>query len=115
MTQATKDLISSEQAGANRTTEATGGDQVSQNGKANSIAGDRARPVVREMPGDERSHPLIQLTLARLREFLREPEAVFWVFVFPVLLAFALGIAFRNTAPEKNRIAVENAGANLSA
>jgi ABC-type multidrug transport system permease subunit len=42
------------------------------------------------------AHPLIELTLARLREFLREPEAVFWVFAFPILLAFALGIAFRS-------------------
>lgn len=42
------------------------------------------------------AHPLVELTLARLREFLREPEAVFWVFAFPVLLAFALGIAFRS-------------------
>ena len=41
-------------------------------------------------------HPLLELTLARLREFIREPEAVFWVFFFPILLAFGLGIAFRN-------------------
>ncbi len=53
-------------------------------------------------------HPLIELTLVRLREFLREKEAVFWVFVFPVLLALALGVAFRNTAPEKIRVAVES-------
>jgi ABC-2 type transport system permease protein len=39
---------------------------------------------------------LIELTLARLREFVREPEAVFWVFAFPLLLALALGIAFRS-------------------
>jgi ABC-type polysaccharide/polyol phosphate export permease len=39
--------------------------------------------------------PLIELTLARLREFVREPEALFWVFVFPILMACALGIAFR--------------------
>lgn len=39
-------------------------------------------------------HPLVELTLARFREFLREPEALFWVFAFPVLLAWALGIAF---------------------
>jgi ABC-type multidrug transport system permease subunit len=38
---------------------------------------------------------LVELTRARLREFLREPEAVFWVFAFPVLMALALGIAFR--------------------
>ena len=40
-------------------------------------------------------HPLVQLTRVRYREFFREPEAVFWVFIFPVLLAAGLGIAFR--------------------
>jgi ABC-type multidrug transport system permease subunit len=49
-----------------------------------------------------------------MREFLREPEAVFWVFVFPMLLAFALGIAFRNTAPEKIRVGVESNEARSS-
>jgi ABC-2 type transport system permease protein len=44
-------------------------------------------------------HPLIELTVARFREFLREPEAVFWVFAFPVLLSCALGVAFRNQGP----------------
>jgi ABC-2 type transport system permease protein len=39
---------------------------------------------------------LVQLTLVRFREFWREPEAVFWVFIFPILLAGGLGIAFRN-------------------
>jgi ABC-2 type transport system permease protein len=38
--------------------------------------------------------PLIQLTLTRIREFLREPEAVFWAVFFPILLAAGLGIAF---------------------
>jgi ABC-type multidrug transport system permease subunit len=42
------------------------------------------------------SHPLWQLTVTRFREFLREPEALFWVFAFPVLLACALGLAFRS-------------------
>ncbi len=41
-------------------------------------------------------HPLWQLTISRFREFLREPEAVFWVFAFPVLLTCALGLAFRS-------------------
>jgi ABC-2 type transport system permease protein len=40
--------------------------------------------------------PLGQLVLARLREFYREPEAVFWVYGFPILMVVALGIAFRN-------------------
>src|SRR5271165_6207511 len=39
---------------------------------------------------------LYQLTSARFRLFLREPEAIFWVFVFPIILAVGLGIAFRN-------------------
>lgn len=39
---------------------------------------------------------LAQLSIARFRLFLREPEAIFWVFVFPILLAVGLGIAFRN-------------------
>ena len=52
------------------------------------------------------SHPLVQLTLVRYREFFREPEAVFWVFIFPVLLAAGLGIAFRNRAPERTSVAV---------
>lgn len=56
------------------------------------------------------NHPLVELTLTRIREFLREREALFWVFVFPVLLAFALGIAFRNAPPEKQRVAVEKSG-----
>jgi len=42
------------------------------------------------------SHPLMQLTLVRFREFVREPEALFWVFGFPIILAAGLGIAFRN-------------------
>lgn len=59
-------------------------------------------------------HPLVELTLMRVREFLREKEAVFWVFVFPVLMTFALGIAFRNTTPDKTLVAIENSGANAS-
>jgi ABC-2 type transport system permease protein len=53
------------------------------------------------------THPLVELTATRAREFLREKEAVFWVFVFPVLMTFALGIAFRNTGPDKVPVAIE--------
>jgi ABC-2 type transport system permease protein len=51
-------------------------------------------------------HPLLQLTRVRYREFFREPEAVFWVFVFPVLLAAGLGIAFRHRAAERTDVAI---------
>jgi ABC-2 type transport system permease protein len=39
-------------------------------------------------------HQLIELTLIRLREFLREPEALFWSFLFPIIMTCALGVAF---------------------
>jgi len=55
-----------------------------------------------------RDHPLFQLTLARLREFYREPDAVFWVFGFPIVLAFALGIAFRNRGPGELNVGVQH-------
>ena len=51
-------------------------------------------------------HPLTQLTLVRLREFVREPEAMFWTFVFPVLIAAGLGIAFRNRPADVLSVAV---------
>ncbi|MEX0676814.1 MAG: ABC transporter permease [Pirellulales bacterium] len=51
--------------------------------------------------------PLVELTLARLREFYREPEAIFWVFGFPILLVVGLGIAFRNQPVERITVDVE--------
>src|SRR2546426_2127029 len=56
-----------------------------------------------------RDHPLVQLTLARMREFYREPEAIFWVFGFPIVLAFALGIAFKNRGPGELKMGVVRA------
>ena len=52
------------------------------------------------------SHPVIELTLTRLREFLREPEAVFWLVFFPVLLAFALGLAFSGSGEQEIHVGV---------
>lgn len=45
--------------------------------------------------------PLWQLTLARFREFFREPAAIFWVYGFPLILACVLGWAFRDRPVEK--------------
>lgn len=61
-----------------------------------------------------RSSALYQLVRARLVEFLREPEVIFWVFLFPILLAVALGVAFRTQPPEPVPVAVE-AGAEAAA
>ena len=52
------------------------------------------------------------LLMARMLELKREPEVVFWVFVFPLLLALGLGIAFRNKPGDAVSVAiVEGAGA----
>lgn len=50
--------------------------------------------------------PLVELTIFRLKEFIREPDAVFWVFVFPLLLTLALGFAFREKPPERIPVGV---------
>jgi ABC-2 type transport system permease protein len=57
-------------------------------------------------PSQPRS-ALTELTIARFRLFFREPSALFWTFGFPVILAVALGIAFRNRPPEPVHVAVE--------
>jgi ABC-2 type transport system permease protein len=53
--------------------------------------------------------PLRQLVLARIRESLRHPETIFWTFVFPILLAVALGIAFRGERIDPVRAVVVDA------
>ncbi len=62
-----------------------------------------------------RDSSMAQLTLVRFREFIREPEAVFWTFIFPVLLAAGLGIAFRQRGPDKVQIGVVGTAANSAA
>jgi ABC-2 type transport system permease protein len=68
-------------------------------------AGASPTAVVRERRG-VREYPLAQLVMVRFLEFWREPEAVFWVFIFPILLAAGLGIAFRERAPEVVKVGV---------
>jgi len=49
---------------------------------------------------------IVELTSARTKEFLRETEAIFWVFGFPLILALALGFAFREKAPDRIPVGV---------
>jgi len=58
--------------------------------------------------------PLLELTRMRILELTREPEAVFWVFVFPILLAGILGLAFRSRPPDPLPVAIVE-GANSEA
>lgn len=50
--------------------------------------------------------PVRELIRTRLREFIREPEVIFWVYGFPVLLAVGLGIAFRGTPQQVIHVGV---------
>jgi ABC-type multidrug transport system permease subunit len=49
---------------------------------------------------------LYHLTLARVREAVREPGVLFWVFGFPILLSIGLGLAFRGRGPERVAVGV---------
>src|SRR5450631_260933 len=51
------------------------------------------------------NHSLFQLTALRFRVFFREPEAVFWIFIFPILLSVGLSVAFRNRPAEVLQVA----------
>ncbi|MGZ8867477.1 MAG: ABC transporter permease [Thermoanaerobaculia bacterium] len=49
---------------------------------------------------------LVELTIVRVKEFVRETEALFWVFAFPLLMTVALGFAFRDSGPERVPVGV---------
>jgi ABC-type multidrug transport system permease subunit len=59
---------------------------------------------------DSNESSLWQLVSVRFKEYMREPEALFWSFGFPILLAVGLGIAFRSKPPDIVHIAVTRMG-----
>ena len=50
--------------------------------------------------------PILELTLARLREFVREPEALFWTFLFPIVMSIAMAIAFPASGAQTVRVGI---------
>ena len=62
------------------------------------------------MSSSWKMHPVTQLFLARFREFIRQPEAVFWSYVFPLVMMIALGLAFRSEPMEAISIVVQDGG-----
>ena len=60
------------------------------------------------------NHPLLQLFIARFREFIRTPEAVFWSYVFPLVMMLSLGLAFRSDSVEPVSVCVEAGAAGDS-
>ncbi|MFZ0420700.1 MAG: ABC transporter permease [Candidatus Sulfotelmatobacter sp.] len=69
---------------------------------------DTKEPVARIRPPrrNGRWSGYLHLLGARMLELEREPEVVFWVFVFPLLLAAGLGIAFRNKPSDATSVAI---------
>lgn len=52
------------------------------------------------------NRPLIQLVLIQFREFYREPGIIFWSIIFPIVMAWGLGIAFTSKGELIKHIAV---------
>jgi ABC-2 type transport system permease protein len=63
--------------------------------------------TIAKTANERRYWPLGQMVLARVREFTREPEALFWVYGFPILMIILLGVAFRNQGVEQITVDVE--------
>lgn len=59
-------------------------------------------------------YPLKELIVARAKEFFREPEAIFWVYVFPILLMLGLGIAFRGGEVDVRVDVVSDSGSDVA-
>ena len=74
-----------------------------------AIAEQTPPPQLKPDPAPPRNHRwsgYTHLLAARMKELKREPEVIFWVFVFPLLLAAGLGIAFRNKPADATSIAI---------
>lgn len=59
-------------------------------------------------PLPRRYFPLAELVSTRVREFIRQPEAIFWSYFFPVLMVLALGLAFQNKREQRVNVDVES-------
>jgi ABC-2 type transport system permease protein len=77
---------------------------------AKVIRGERKRKA-----REDRISPLTELVKSRFREFFREPGVVFWVFVFPLLMALGLGAAFRSKEVPVPAVAVVVIGSSPNA
>jgi ABC-2 type transport system permease protein len=51
-------------------------------------------------------HPIVELTLTRVREFVREPEALFWTFVFPIVMSLVMAMAFPSRGAQPTLVGV---------
>ncbi|RPI73732.1 MAG: ABC transporter permease, partial [Desulfobacteraceae bacterium] len=60
------------------------------------------------------NRPFLNLLAVQFKEFTREPEALFWALIFPILLSWALGLAFSQKGEPLRTVAVvkTDSGAN---
>jgi ABC-type multidrug transport system permease subunit len=59
-------------------------------------------------------HPIVELTLTRLREFVREPEALFWTFGFPIVMTIVMAMAFPSRAARRTPVGIADGDAAAS-
>jgi ABC-2 type transport system permease protein len=52
------------------------------------------------------NNSLFQLVALQFKNFFREPAIIFWAVIFPILMAWVLGIAFTNKGEAKKTVAV---------
>lgn len=57
-------------------------------------------------PRNGRFAGFYNILAVRMKEMAREPEVIFWVFGFPILLALGLGIAFRNKPADRSSVVI---------
>jgi ABC-type multidrug transport system permease subunit len=81
---------------------------ISEPGIAHAQAERKQAPGFRSRPPrrNGRWSGFLHLLRARTLELKREPEIIFWLFGFPLLLALGLGIAFRNKPVSTTSVAV---------
>jgi ABC-2 type transport system permease protein len=59
-------------------------------------------------------HPIVELTMTRLREFVREPEALFWTFGFPIVMTLVMAVAFPSRAARPSPVGIAAGAAAAS-
>jgi len=69
--------------------------------------------IARRLPRGGAHPALVEMTLARLREFVREPEALFWTFLFPMVMSVAMALAFPSRGAQPVRVGIAPGASEL--
>jgi ABC-type polysaccharide/polyol phosphate export permease len=77
--------------------------------RINDPRSDVAQPAPEPRLDNRHYSALWQIIVTRVKEFFRHPSAIFWVYIFPVLMAIVLGMAFENPNAETFIVDVQSA------